>query len=89
MKKIHENHSEQSTSLGVSSDAKTSRNKDTKLLNAPRNSKRPRTSDISYEEGDLRGILAEALANSIDPYHALLKSGVIKNAAEFLNINDQ
>lgn len=38
---------------------------------------------INYEEGDLRGIRLKAQAESIDLYHALLESCVIKNAAEF------
>lgn len=44
---------------------------------------------ISYEEGDLRGIVAKARANSIDPYHALLENGVIKSAAEFFEQDDK
>jgi hypothetical protein len=44
---------------------------------------------ISYEEGDLRGIVAKALAGSIDPYHALLETGVIKSAAEFFEQDDK
>lgn len=89
MKKIHENRSEQSTSPGVSSDAETSRDQDTKPVNAARKPKGRRSSADCYEEGDLRGILAEALAKSTDPYQELLESGVIKNAAEFLNCNDR
>lgn len=44
---------------------------------------------ISYEEGDLRGIVAEARAGSINPYHALLENGVIKSAAEFFEQDDK
>lgn len=44
---------------------------------------------ISYEEGDLRGIVAKARDNSIDPYHALLENGVIKSAAEFFEQDDK
>jgi hypothetical protein len=44
---------------------------------------------ISYEEGDLRGIVAKALAGSIDPYRALLENGVIKSAAEFFEQDDK
>ena len=44
---------------------------------------------ISYEEGDLRGIVAKALAQSIDPYHALLEADVIKSAAEFFEQDDK
>jgi hypothetical protein len=89
MKRIHENHSEQSNSFGVSSDAKTSRNRDTKPSNARGNPKKRRAYAVDYEEGDLRGIVAEALAKSTDPYRALLESGVIKSAAEFLNGSGQ
>jgi hypothetical protein len=41
--------------------------------------------DIIYEENDLRGICAEAKVRGINPYEALLKSGVIKNASEFFD----
>jgi hypothetical protein len=44
---------------------------------------------ISYEEGDLRGIVAKALAGSINPYHALLENGLIKSAAEFFEQDDK
>lgn len=89
MKKIHENHSEQSNSLGVSSDTKTSRNRDTKPSTVTRNSKKRRAYVVDYEVGDLRGIVAEALAKSTDPYRALFESGVVKSAAEFLNSSDR
>lgn len=89
MMKIHEKDFEQSDTLGVSSDAKTSRNRNTKPFNTGINPKRRRTSAVSYEEGDLRGILAEALAKSTDPYRAFLEAGIVKNAAEFLNSRDR
>ena len=44
---------------------------------------RRKDSVVIYEEGDLRGAVAEALARSAEPYRALSEMGVIKNAAEF------
>jgi hypothetical protein len=41
--------------------------------------------DIVYEANDLRGICAEAKATGVNPYEALLKAGVIKNASEFFD----
>lgn len=43
----------------------------------------------SYEEGDLRRIVAEGRAKYIDPYSALLAAGVIKMADEFFEDGDQ
>jgi hypothetical protein len=41
--------------------------------------------DIVYDENDLRGICAEAIVAGSNPYEALLKAGVIKNASEFFD----
>jgi hypothetical protein len=38
----------------------------------------------TYDKGDMRGI-----ANSVDPYNALLEMGVIKSASEFFNRGDR
>lgn len=54
------------------------------------NKRRRKREDPSlYEEGDLRRIVAEGLAKSIDPYSALLAAGVIKRADEFFEDCDQ
>jgi hypothetical protein len=50
--------------------------------------KKVRKTDVVYEEDDLRKIFDEALVKSIEPYEALLKSGVIKNASEFFASSD-
>lgn len=39
--------------------------------------------NIVYEANDLRGICAVAKVTGVNPYEALLKAGVIKNASEF------
>jgi hypothetical protein len=85
MKKTQEKHSEQNNSVGVNSDAKTIQSSVERTSNITRGQKKRRPLDVTYEEGDLRGIVAEALAKSTDPYIALSESGVIKNAAEFFN----
>jgi hypothetical protein len=41
--------------------------------------------DQVYEANDLRGICAESKATGVNPYEALLKAGVIKNASEFFD----
>lgn len=41
--------------------------------------------NIVYEANDLRGICAKANVLGVNPYEALLKSGVIKNASEFFD----
>lgn len=87
MKKLRKNHSKQDSSSGVNPDATMIRASITRTSNA-RSPKRQHTSAVSYEDGDLRGIVAAALAKSSDPYCALLESGVIKNAAEFFDSND-
>jgi len=51
--------------------------------NINRNAKQK--TDIVYEANDLRGICAEAKATGVNPYEALLKAGVIKNASEFFD----
>lgn len=53
-----------------------------------RSRKKPRETSITYEEGDLRGIVAAALTKSTDPYRALCEAGVIKDAAEFFDNAD-
>jgi hypothetical protein len=87
MKKLRKNPSEQDSSFAVNLDTTIVRASIMKTSNA-RSRKRQHTSAVSYEDGDLRGIVAAALAKSSDPYCALLESGVIKNATEFFDSND-
>lgn len=88
MKKTHEKHSEWNNSVGINSDARTIQSSVERTSNTMRGQKNRRSSPMSYEKGDLRGIVAEALAKSTDPYIALSESGVIKNAAEFFHSSD-
>jgi hypothetical protein len=56
---------------------------------APTDSKNNRKKSrkaVDYEDGDLRGMLEQAVTDNIDPYDLLLKSGVIKDSAEFLDL---
>lgn len=88
MKKINENDPEQSSLPDGYSGAETlNRAAGSISTSKRRQRKRPKPAVI-YEEGDLRGIMAKALATSTNPYLALLESGVIKNAAEFFDSND-
>jgi hypothetical protein len=59
-----------------------------KTSNPKKCRKKPLGAVTTYEEDDLRGIVAKAQAESTDLYHALLESGVIKNAAEFFERGD-
>ena len=57
---------------------------------APTDSKNNRKKSrkaVDYEDGDLRRILEQAVTNNIDPYDLLMKSGVIKDSAEFLDLH--
>lgn len=83
MKKNHRAQSEQSGSIGINSNAEA-RSRTEQISNA-RGAKWWDVSAGMYEEGDLRGIVAEAIAKSTDPYYAFLEFGIIKNAAEFFN----
>lgn len=53
--------------------------------NKDTNHKAKQKTDIVYEANDLRGICAEAKATGVNPYEALLKAGIIKNASEFFD----
>jgi hypothetical protein len=55
----------------------------------PKKRRRKREDPSLYDEDDLRRIVAEGRAKSIDPYNALLASGVIKMADEFFEDGDQ
>jgi hypothetical protein len=88
-KKTGEKHSEQSDSFGNHTKAKTLQHVIQHIPNVERRPKKQHHSVVIYEEGDLRGIVAEASARSIDPYRALFESGVIKNAAEFFDADDR
>lgn len=73
---------------GGCTNGKNLRQQSAKQTLTPPKGKKNRPDSVIFEEGDLRGIVAEGLAESIDPYEALLRAGVIKKAAEFFN-NDR
>jgi hypothetical protein len=84
MKKIHHTHSDKGDSTSTNSDTNVVESSAEQIPSA-RTPKRRRGCTVRYEEGDLRGLVAEALAKSKDPYRALLEADVIKDAAEFFD----
>ena len=85
MKKIHHTHSEKRDSISTNSDTNVVESSAEQIPGAG-TPKRRRSCTVGYEEGDLRGLVAEALTKSTDPYHALLEADVIKDAAEFFDV---
>lgn len=88
MKQTNENHSEQSSTSGGHLSAKTSHHVAGHSSTSKRRQKKRQNPTATYEDGDLRGIMAKALAGSDDLYQVLKASGVIKNAAEFFDGSD-
>jgi hypothetical protein len=87
--KSHEDNHEEISSRKNHQDAKPLRANGMENTASPKKRrKNVHEALTTYEEGDLRGIMAKAQVESIDLYHALLKSGVIKNAAEFFEHGD-
>lgn len=56
-----------------------------------RKSRKSQQALVSFDEKDLRGIVAPGHGShpQIDPYHALMAAGHIKNSAEFLPQEDE
>ncbi len=88
MKKPNGNYSERSNPSGGYSGAETLHRAAESTSTSKRRQRKRQDPAVVYEEGDLRGIVAGALATSTDPYLVLLEAGVIKNAAEFFDSND-
>jgi hypothetical protein len=87
--KSHEDNHEEISSRKNHKDAKPLRAHGMEnIANPKQRRKNVHEAVTTYEEGDLRGIVAKAQAESTDLYRALLESGVIKNAAEFFERND-
>lgn len=83
MKKSHREHDEPSNPLGSHVVARPARDIVELISNAKGLREKRAYPAVVYEEDDLRGIVAEALARSSEPHRALSEVGVIKNAAEF------
>jgi hypothetical protein len=85
VKKTQEKYPERNGSAGTNSGEETIQSRVERPSKTTGGPKQSRSSAVIYEEGDLRGIVAEALAKSIDPYRALSEAGVIKDSAEFFD----
>ena len=89
MKKSHEKRHMQGSSPVANPETETLRHVVERTSSAKKRRTSRHDSVVVYEEGDLRGIVVKALAESTDPYLALLEAGDIKSASEFFDGSDK